>query len=515
MVSAGSYIKAIGCKVCWRGPSNVLLVVLFTVLFCSGSAWSQVSIDFNENGTPALLFRGKPVLAYGPSPQEILAYLPSGRGNDYRDWAAWAEKWGIRNVRSYPPSVIVEPPAENVFERASLDAGRFDLTRFNNGYFQELRRACQRFEDAGIILHLQLWQAVYWKKAWDRSYYNPANNVNPEIAQNAGPGEFCTTTNSLLLDHQISYVVRILEATADLKNVFYDIMNEIGNGTAANREWVEAIIQAVRRWERERGMKVLLTLNDEGGLRLGDFSIAHPQLDLIVKDVGRYDEHVEACRRSRKPTVSVRNIDYHYARKERLFFYGRNNLEINLDPELQVRGRKYWWRMYMAGVVAAAGYADSISTADKSWLLKLTYRILNIFDRPDLITFRKEASYRLNTVAETNFSHFRRFVDVAGHPRGLWPGSGVVSGHPVANSYCLQNDERAIIYLESPNGEAGHTYPASFANLQGLKLRDGSYNLLIYHPDTGEQSKDKFEICEGRGSISLPGFKDDLALLIE
>jgi hypothetical protein len=143
------------------------------------------------------------------------------------------------------PSIVVESPAIDLFERAAHEHSKFDLKRFNGAYFKELRKACQELERAGIIVHLQLWQAVHWKKAWSRNYYNPANNVNPEISQHAGPNELSTLANPALLEHQIEYVHRILDATADVGNVFYDIMNEIGNGTAASREWVDAIIEAV------------------------------------------------------------------------------------------------------------------------------------------------------------------------------------------------------------------------------------------------------------------------------
>ena len=463
---------------------------------------------------PALTFKGKPILAYGPSPQQILTYLPRGGGEDYADWLSWAKRYRMRNVRSYPPSTVVETPAINLFQRAARDPGKFDLKRFNSAYFNELRKACKEFEKAGVIVHLQLWQAVKWKKAWDQSYYNPANNVNPDISRHAGPNRFSTMANPILLKHQIAYVHRILDATADIGNVFYDIMNEIGNGTSPSRKWVDAIVESIRKWEKRTKVDVLLTLNDEGGKRLGDFSLNHPQLDLIVKDMGRYEEHMDARMQYGKPTISVRNIDFNYTSGESFYFFGENNLEINSDPRLQARGRKYWWRMYMAGVAAAAGYADSISSTDRPWEQRFASRDPRKIGQPETIKSQRIASYRLDTLAETNFLHFINFVELAGDRQGLQAASGVVAEHPAANSYCLQNDRKAVIYMESPNGEAGHIYPAGNTRLVGLGLKDGSYNLLVYHPDTGEQTTGGIEISNGEGSVQLPSFKDDLALMI-
>jgi hypothetical protein len=463
---------------------------------------------------PALTFKGKPILAYGPSPQHILTYLPRGSGDDYADWLSWAKRYRMRNVRSYPPSTVVETPAINLFQRAARDPGKFDLKRFNNAYFNELRRACKEFEKAGVIVHLQLWQAVKWKKAWAQSYYNPANNVNPDISRHAGPNQFSTMANPILLKHQIAYVDRILDATADIGNVFYDIMNEIGNGTSPSRKWVDAIVESIRKWEKRTKVNVLLTLNDEGGKRLGDFSLNHPQLDLIVKDLGRYEEHMDTRMHYGKPTISVRNIDFNYINGESFYFFGENNLEINSDPQLQARGRKYWWRMYMAGVAAAAGYADSISSTDRPWEQRFASMFPRKIDQPETIKSQRIASYRLDTLAETNFLHFINFVELAGDRQGLQAGSGVVAGHPVANSYCLQNDRKAVIYMESPNGEAGHIYPEGNAKLIGLHLRNGSYNLLVYHPGTGEQATGGIQISNGEGFVQLPSFRDDLAVII-
>jgi len=508
--------------IAWKTQAGIMvlklvgtgILVLFSIFATPLVTYGQLTVTSESGNPPILTFKGKPVRAYGPSPQHILTYLPRGNGEDYADWLDWAVRFGYGNVRSYPPSIVVNPPAINLFERASVNPDKFNLNQFNDAYFRELRKACRQFERAGIVVHLQFWQSVHWKKKWTENYYNPLNNVNPEIAAHAGPQEFSTIANPLLLKHQIAYVHRVIDATADIGNVFYDIMNEIGNGTAANREWVDVIISAIRQKEKEDGIRVLLTLNDEGGRRMGDFSIAHPHLDLIIKDSGRYSDHVETFRQFGKPTVSVRNIDFNAAKKQRLYFYGSNNLEINKDSLLQTRGRKYWWRMYMARVAAAAGYADSVSIADTEWVPRLASKLSGLIGWSDSLTHQRKAAYRLNTLAETHFKHFNTFVEDAGDPTGLRPAQRVVIDHPVANSYCLHNDARAIIYLESPNGEAGHHYPPGHATIQGLSLHDGVYNMRVYQPDSGQQSNVKVDVHQGRISIRLPAFRDDLALLI-
>lgn len=461
------------------------IVLSFTI---TSFVWAcGLEIRTNKDNSAYLIYDGKPVFAYGPSPQNILTYLPKGNGNDVIDWLQWASEFGINNVRSYPPSFRVPEPAENIFKRSTSDPTRFDLNVINQRYFNELRKACLLLKEQGVIVHLQFWQAVYWKKSWKDCYYNPRNNINPDISSRAGPGEFVTMKNPALLDHQKKYVLKILDATGDLGNVFYDIMNEIGNGTGKSEEWVWEIIKTVNQWEKGNNLNVLITLNDEGGMRLGDFSLECQGLDLIVRDLGRYDEHVETKLRYGKPTISVRNIDYDHEGKRRFWFFGKYNLEINDDLNLQTRGRKYWWRMFMAGVQSAAGYAD---------------------------TYDRKTSYRLKQLSEDNFVHFRRFVDQICDYQYLRPSSSVLVGHPARDSYCLQSEKQAIIYLESPNGQAGFNYDQAETRLTGLMLDDGHYHGTYYFPADGRSETFPIELQAGECQLVVPSFNDDLAIII-
>jgi hypothetical protein len=484
------------------------LVILFIFIPSLADA-SGLEIIRNDVNQALLLYDSKPVIAFGASPQNILTELPKSDSNDFKDWLEWAIKYKIKNVRSYPPSSL-RYQGENVFQKSKFGSEKIDLNLFNEKYFNELRKACGLLKEQNVIVHLQFWQAVSWKIDWNRNYYNSKNNVNPEISMHAGPGEFVTMKNPVLLRHQKEYVRKILDATGDLGNVFYDIMNEIGNGTGASEEWVWEIIKTVRDWEKEKKRKVLLTLNGEGP-EMGDFSLKCKGLDLIVKDDGRYEEHVKAKHKYEKPTISVRNIDYNYNNKQRLYFFGDYNLEVNKDKDLQARGRKYWWRMYMAGVQIAGGYADS-HLLHPSFISKV-FDYIGIGESKYIKNIK--SSYRLNTIAEEYYYNFYKFTELVTDYINFQMSSGVLKGHPVANSYCLQSDKEAIIYLESPNGEAGYTYKEKTAIINGLMLKDGIHKGSIYFPDSGSKRGFSIKVVRGAGEITLPSFKDDLAIIIK
>ncbi len=255
-------------------------------------------LEIREKGTPQawVAYGESAALGYGPSPQNLLTCLPPGEARDpdldFRDFSEWAFAHGVTIVRSYPPSSMVGPRSLDLFERAASDTSKFDLEHFNSAWYARLREACTDLRAHGIFVHLQLWQAVTWKKDWDDCYYNPANNVNEALVKNAGPAAFVIDPkkDAALVTLQKEHVRRILEATGDLGNVFYDVMNEIGNGTGVDGDWVEAMLDEVEAWESKSGIDVLVGLNDEGRDR-GETarSLSNPRFDIAFLDEGRYE----------------------------------------------------------------------------------------------------------------------------------------------------------------------------------------------------------------------------------
>jgi hypothetical protein len=94
------------------------------------------------------------------------------------------------------------------------------------------------------------------------------------------------------------------------------------------------------------------------------------------------------------------------------------------------------------------------------------------------------------------------------------PSSDVLKGHPVKNSYILQSENQAIIYLESPNGMAGFNYSSRDAKLLGLILTDGIWPGFFYFPATGKSSNFTIRVKRGEGDLNLPAFQDDLVIYI-
>lgn len=493
---------------------RIILLAFFLTALPGAACAGGLDIQTSANGMPYITYNNAPAFGYGASPQHILTYLPTGNGNDYQAWLDWARKYGMNHVRSYPPSFIVEAPSINLFERASAGSDKFDLTQFNEDYFEELLQACRMMRDNGFFVHFQLWQAVSWKKQWQKNYYNPENNINPDISQHAGPGEFMTINNPALLEHQISYVNKILDTVASLGNVYFDIANEIGNGTDSDKKWVLKILGAIRQWEKKNNQKILVTINDEGGKRITGIEEIFNKSDLIIKDLGRWDEHVQAQKKYNKPTISVRNIDWDYIKKQRQYFFADDNLEINEDKNLQIRGRKYWWRMYMAKVQMAGAYSDSYDAISTFPGAQLINKILITLGISNGLPKMMKRSYDLNTLTENNFVNFKNFIQKIHDFPSLQTYYDIVKNHPAAHNYCLQSPKEVVIYLESPNGRSGYAYPKTQALLTHILLTDGEYTGYYYHPASGVKTEFKTVISNNTTILNIPDFSDDLAIYI-
>ena len=475
-----------------------------------GSGWPALAVVDAGTEHAWVSYGGRPAFGYGYSPQSVLAKIPVGEELDpevdFRDFAPWASARGITIVRSYPPSSIVGERYLELFERAEDDPDRFDLERFNAAYFDRLREACALFREHGIFVHLQLWQAVTWKKFWDTCYYHPDLNVNPELSRQAGPGKFAIDPkrNPALVAHQREHVRRFLDATGDLGNVFYDVMNEIGNGTGANGAWLEAMLDEIEAWEERNGREVIVGLNDEGRERSKTGgSLSNPRLDVAFVDLGRYDEHVEVRARYLRPTFGVRNIDWNPETEKRAYFAGEYDLSLDPDPGRALRSKRMYWRMFLARVQMNAGYADWGRFAYRGGPLA----DLALEDLPSRESPHLDATYS-------------RMVPVEILESPTEHSYGLVS--PSQDYYATSKQARqAVVLVEVTPGVSGIDVPAGKLRLRGLsvlrtELKLGGtlpYRVRIEHLSTGEFTTNRADLDSDPMEIDLPAFRD--ALLVQ
>lgn len=135
----------------------------------------------------------------------------------------------------------------------------FDLTKWNDNYFDRLRQRVQEAGRRGIYVSVMLFQGWSLNKTntphadpWEFHPFNPANNLNGVGKQvvnhhedDAEKGTLHSLGNGDVLEHQKAYVDKVLRTLNDLDNVLYEILNEGGT-----REWQYYFINYIKTSEK-------------------------------------------------------------------------------------------------------------------------------------------------------------------------------------------------------------------------------------------------------------------------
>ena len=142
----------------------------------------------------------------------------------------------------------------------ALDGKRkFDLTKLNQPYFDELRRRVAAAQQRGIYVSVMLFDT--WgvsgylpflpnNKEWQGNPYNAANNINGINGDPNGDGkgiEIHSLDLPAITRIEEAYVRKVVDTLSDLDNVLYEICNE--GGTV---EWNQYFADFIRDYEAKK-----------------------------------------------------------------------------------------------------------------------------------------------------------------------------------------------------------------------------------------------------------------------
>jgi len=462
--------------------SIAVLVALVQGGCCHGaSSGPGVAVATGAGGKAYLTYDGAPLLAFGPGDEMRLL---SGAA-DVRRWAAWQRAHGMNLVRAYPTSVPLEAygtPGLHPFHR---DGDKWDVDRFNDAYFAALAEAAEVLEAHDIVLHLQLWQIVFFKGGsarWDINYLNPKNNVNAWTeAFGRGRDYIDAPPGSPARAHQEAWVRRLLDAVAPRKNVWIDVINELGN-EMGTLEWAAEVAGWIRAWESEQGRSFLVGVDSEHHYRPEVFGPYRDVFDLIILNELRSPEHARgAVDAFRLPTVTVRSSD----ERNQWDHYMFANAE-QTGPEHQTRYRTLCYRSLFSGVQSIGAY----------W-------------KPEI----HQADYRDMAHWPTYAEGLRRFWQhVAPHWPDLTVDDGIVLGDTVTPyAYGLRGPRMHVVYLECGPRTWDNAYPASRL---ALSNPFEAYHVECFDPRTGVFTTAEYEAAGDRLEVALPAFTDDLVVMV-
>jgi len=133
------------------------------------------------------------------------------------------ESFGIQNNTLAPEKDKIITPWALVISDLSGEV-KYDLSTWNEVYFERLRNFIAVAADHDIIVEVTLFSSIYRDEHWDICPQNPANNIN--IGHKLTRFIAQTLNNGSLLTYQYSFVRKMVNELNEYDNFFFEIQNE-------------------------------------------------------------------------------------------------------------------------------------------------------------------------------------------------------------------------------------------------------------------------------------------------
>ena len=239
------------------------------IVYLTGShTWSNLQDNGGSNPPPAFDYS-----AY-------LDFLETNNHNFFRLWHWEESRWTVETADDeywFNPT-----PYQRTGPGDALDGKpRFDLTKFNQVYFDRLRQRVVEADARGIYVAIMLfngWSVSDDKGGWSENNpwrghpYNTANNVNGidgDINEDNSGEEVHELRDSQVIALQEAYVRQVIDTVNDLDNVLFEISNE---SHGDSQEWQYRMINLIKDYEATQpkqhpvGMTVEWPDGDNGDL---------------------------------------------------------------------------------------------------------------------------------------------------------------------------------------------------------------------------------------------------------
>jgi hypothetical protein len=209
--------------------------------------WELTTWDTSANG------EGK---SHRAAPQP---YTRRGRGNR-------VEPAAQRPSGPRPPS----KRGQDARDTALDGKPKFDLTKFDDAYFQRLRQRVAAARARGIYVSVMLfegWGLQFSPGAWAGHPFNPANNVNGIDGDANGDGkgvEIHELGRPAVTAIQEAYVREVVDTVNEFDNILYEISNE---NHPPSTPWQYHMIRYIKEYERTKPIQhpVGMTFQYKGG----------------------------------------------------------------------------------------------------------------------------------------------------------------------------------------------------------------------------------------------------------
>lgn len=179
-------------------------------------------------------------------------------------WATWT-----------PDKMIVDPlPYLRSGPGLAIDGKpKFDLTKFNEAYFDRMRARIMNARAHGIYASVMLFQAFsgvmpqfkgHDNNVFRGHYYNRDNNIQ-SFNGDKNDDKILDIGDPKVREYEAAYIRKIIDTVWDLDNVLYEVINEGGT-----LDWDRFVIKTVKEYEKTKGKVHPIGITGHGCEKLGD-----------------------------------------------------------------------------------------------------------------------------------------------------------------------------------------------------------------------------------------------------
>ncbi len=169
-----------------------------------------------------------------------------------------------RNTLAPPPGRFLSPFARSTVPGYHGGGNKFDLARWDEGYFKRFRDFVAQASTRGVVVEVNLFCPFYEESMWRLSPLHPDNNVNGIGAGLARTNVYTLDRHGGTLSIQDRLVRRFVEELQDFDNVYYEICNEPYFG-GVTLEWQRHIADEIVAAQKNRPHRQLISRNVANG----------------------------------------------------------------------------------------------------------------------------------------------------------------------------------------------------------------------------------------------------------
>lgn len=263
----------------WTGTVAILAAVLCSVTGPLVAAEAEKPLALHPENPHYFIWKGKPTVIVGSGEHygavlnldfdyvRYFAALAADGLNHTRTFTGTYREipasFGITDNTLAPKPLRYTCPWARSDQPGYFDGGnKFDLTRWDEAYFERLRDYMAEARKRGVVVEMNLFCTMYNDELWRACPMNAASNVNG--VGRCGLKEVFTLQHDDLTEVQLAFTRKIVAELREFDNLYYEVCNEpyFNNVTM---EWQRKIVDTIVEAEKDFPHKHLISLNIANG----------------------------------------------------------------------------------------------------------------------------------------------------------------------------------------------------------------------------------------------------------